>query len=50
MPAFLARAAFGEMANELMLTSARVASLKAEQTGYKFQFTDLESALRAELG
>jgi uncharacterized protein len=50
MPAFLARAALGEMANELLLSSARVVPRKAEQRGYKFEFADLESALRAELG
>lgn len=50
MPAFLARAALGEMANELLLSSARVVPRKAEQSGYKFEFTDLESALRRELG
>ena len=49
MPALLARAALGEMANGLLLPSARVAPLKAEQTGYTFQFTELEPALRAEL-
>lgn len=49
MPAFMARAAFGEMANELMLASARVLPKKAEQTGYQFRFPELEPALQAEL-
>lgn len=50
MPAFMARTALGEMADGLLLPSARVAPLKAGQTGYTFQFTELEPALRAELG
>jgi hypothetical protein len=50
MPAIMARAALGEMADGLLLPSARVAPRKAEQTGYQFQYADLEPALRAELG
>ncbi len=50
MPAFAARLAFGEMANDLLLASTRVAPKKLLDTGYDFQYPELESALRHVLG
>jgi uncharacterized protein (TIGR01777 family) len=49
MPAALARLALGEMADELLLASARVVPRKLEASGFTFQFSDLESALRDAL-
>jgi uncharacterized protein (TIGR01777 family) len=46
MPAFAARLALGEMANDLLLASARVAPAKLNESGYAFRHPDLESALR----
>ena len=45
MPAFMARLMFGEMA-EALLSSTRVSAEKLEQSGYRFEFPDLEAALR----
>lgn len=45
MPAFVARIAFGEMANELLLAGARVAPRKLMESGYKFRHPELEGAL-----
>jgi uncharacterized protein (TIGR01777 family) len=50
VPAFAARLAFGEMADELLLASTRVQPLKLEQSGYVFRFAQLEPALRHMLG
>jgi uncharacterized protein (TIGR01777 family) len=46
MPAFMARLAFGEMANELLLASTRVEPRRLLAAGYSFQHADLEGALR----
>ena len=46
MPAFAARLLFGEMADALLLSSARVEPAALIQSGYTFQWPDLESALR----
>ena len=46
MPAFAARLALGEMAEELLLASAHVTPTALQQSGYTFQFSDLEGALR----
>jgi uncharacterized protein (TIGR01777 family) len=46
MPAFAARLALGEMADELLLASTRVAPRRLLATGYKFLFPELEGALR----
>ena len=46
MPAFAARLMFGEMADELLLASARVQSTKLQASGYAFQYPDLRAALR----
>ncbi len=49
VPAFAVRLLFGEMGQELLLGSARVAPRKLIETGYKFRYTALEAALRAVL-
>ena len=49
MPAFAARLAFGEMADEMMLSSTRVAPKVLNDAGFKFQFPELEGAVRAML-
>lgn len=46
MPAFMARLMFGEMAEALLLSSTRVSAEKLEKSGYRFEFPDLEAALR----
>ena len=46
MPGLAARLVFGEMANELLLSSARVVPTKLKQAGYTFKYPDLERALR----
>ena len=46
LPAFAARLMFGEMADELLLASARVQPAKLLASGYRFRYPDLESALR----
>jgi uncharacterized protein len=50
MPAFAARLAFGEMADEMMLSSTRVAGKVLNDAGFKFQFPELEGAVRSMLG
>ena len=50
MPAFAARLALGGMADSLLLASARVLPKRLQETGYEFQFPDLEGALRHLLG
>lgn len=50
IPAFGARLAFGEMADELLLSSARVVPRRLVDTGYQFRFPNLEDALRHMLG
>jgi uncharacterized protein len=49
-PEFAARLVFGEMADELLLASARVEPARLLQTGYSFRFQTLEEALRHLLG
>ncbi len=46
MPAFVARLAFGEMANDLLLASTKVAPKKLLESGYSFQYTELENAIK----
>jgi len=46
MPAFAARLAFGQMGDELLLASQRVDPAKLNASGYKFQYSDLQVALR----
>jgi uncharacterized protein (TIGR01777 family) len=50
MPAFVARLIFGEMAEELLLASARVQPRALLSRGYQFRFPTLEPALRHLLG
>ena len=50
MPAFAARLAFGEMADEMLLVSQRVMPKKLTAVGFEFAYPDLESALRHYLG
>jgi uncharacterized protein (TIGR01777 family) len=49
LPAFLARAAFGEMADALLLSSQRVVPRRLEAAGYRFLAPDLHEALRMVL-
>lgn len=48
-PALALRALFGEMADEALLASARVAPRNLLALGYRFAFEDLERALRSAL-
>jgi NAD dependent epimerase/dehydratase family enzyme len=50
LPAFAARLALGEMANELLLSSARIEPAQLLATNYKFKHSNLENALRDLLG
>ena len=45
MPAFAARLAFGQMADELLLASQRVQPAKLTSSGYRFQYPDLRTTL-----
>ena len=46
MPAFAARIALGEMANDLLLASAKVLPNRLSESGYQFLYPSLEPALR----
>src|SRR6266446_3036347 len=46
LPVFAARLLFGEMADALLLSSARVSPAALRAAGYRFQHPDLEGALR----
>ena len=46
LPAAVARLAMGEMADALLLSSARVRPAKLDSSGFTFQYSQLESALR----
>jgi len=50
LPAFAAHLALGEMADALLLASARVDPGKLLASGYQFRYPDLEEALRHLLG
>lgn len=50
MPAFVARLAFGEMADELLLASTRVEPTRLLASGYRFRYPELAGALRQMLG
>jgi uncharacterized protein len=50
MPAFMARAVFGEMGEELLLASQKVEPGKLISSGYPFRFRDLRASLEAILG
>ena len=45
-PAFAIRVAMGEMANELLLASQRVEPKAAMESGFRFQYAQLETALK----
>jgi len=49
MPAFAARLAFGEMADEMLLTSQRVIPKRLNDAGYEFEYPELEGAFRKYL-
>lgn len=46
MPAFAARLAFGEMADEMMLSSTRVAPKVLNDAGFQFQYQELGPAVQ----
>ena len=46
MPSFAARLAFGEMAEEVLLSSTRVEPRRLLQSGFEFRHPELEPALR----
>lgn len=50
MPAFAARLAFGELADEILLASAKVVPKRLVESGYQFRSPELEGALRHLLG
>ena len=50
IPAFAARLAFGEMADALLLASARVQPARLLATGFDFAYPELEHSLRHVLG
>jgi len=50
VPRFAARLALGEMADALLLASARLVPERLQQTGYAFRHPELEGALRHVLG
>jgi hypothetical protein len=50
VPAFTLRLVFGEMADEMLLASARVQPAKLLNSGYDFRYPELEGALRHLLG
>ena len=50
LPAFAAKIALGEMADELLLSSTRVAPRRLLESGYSFRFSDLKDALQHETG
>lgn len=50
LAAFTARVVFGEMADQMLLSSARVEPRRLLATGYRFRYPTLEGALRHLLG
>lgn len=50
MPAFAARLALGEMADELLLASQHVVPDRLTLSGFRFQYGELAASLRANLG
>jgi uncharacterized protein (TIGR01777 family) len=49
MPSFAVRLAFGEMADALLLSSAKVEPKRLQESGYRFEFENLQPALAAIL-
>src|SRR5437660_4564328 len=50
IPAFAARLAFGEMADEMLLVSQRVVPKKLNNAGFRFEYPVLEVAFRKYVG
>jgi NAD dependent epimerase/dehydratase family enzyme len=50
VPAFVVKAMFGEMAEEMLLAGQRVHPRRLLDAGFRFRHPTLESALRFELG
>ena len=50
LPAIMLRAMFGEMADEMLLSGAKVLPTKLLEAGFEFRYPELEGALRAALG
>ena len=50
MPAFAARLAFGEMADEMLLASQMVVPKRLNDAGFEFKYPELEPALRKYVG
>jgi len=50
LPAFIVRLLLGQMGEELLLAGRRIVPRKALDGAYRFQYPDLESALREALG
>jgi len=46
VPGFAAKAALGEMADEMLLSGQRVLPKRLLEAGYEFKYTDLEKALK----
>jgi len=46
VPAFAARLAFGEMADALLLASQKVAPTRLLESGFRFEYSELKSALK----
>jgi len=46
VPPSALRVAFGEMANEALLSSARAEPARLKEAGYSFRFPELDGALR----
>ncbi len=49
LPAFATTIAFGEMGDELLLSSTRVEPVRLKESGYTFQHKNIEEALRSIL-
>jgi uncharacterized protein (TIGR01777 family) len=50
LPAVAVRLIFGEMGQAVLLEGARVAATRLARSGFRFEFPELEGALRGELG
>ena len=50
VPAFLLRLTLGEMADALLLASRRIEPRRLLQSGYRFRYSQLDAALRHQLG
>lgn len=50
MPAFAARALFGELVDALLLASQQVVPTRLQESGFRFGYPELEGALRHLLG